>query len=69
MGASLTYLHSFGDVDLRVKLALYNLLNEQRVIEVDDQLDSDIGFTNPTYRQGTGYQSPRYGQLTVSLDF
>lgn len=69
VGASLTYLHSFGDVDLRVKLALYNLLNEQRLIEVDDQLESDIGFRNPAYRQGTGYQSPRYGQLTVSVDF
>lgn len=70
LGASLTYLHSFGErADLRVKLAVYNLLNERRTIEVDDEYESEIGFANPEYRQPTGFQSPRYGQLTVSLDF
>ena len=34
-----------------------------------DELETDIGFRNPSYREGTGYQSPRYAQLTVSLDF
>ena len=69
LGANVTYLRSFGDTNLRVKLAVYNLLNQERVIEVDDELEPEIGFINPTYRQGTGYQSPRYAQLTVSLDF
>jgi hypothetical protein len=69
LGANVTYLRDFGDTKLRVKLAIYNLLNEERVIEVDDELEPEIGFRNPTYRQGTTYQSPRYGQLTVSLDF
>jgi hypothetical protein len=69
VGASLSYLRSFGNADLRVKLALYNIFNQERVIEVDDELESDIGFRNPSYREGTGYQTPRYGQLTVSLNF
>jgi hypothetical protein len=52
-----------------VKLAFYNLLDQQRVIEVDDELETDIGFINPEYRQGTSYQTPRYAQLTVTVDF
>ena len=44
-------------------------IDQQRVIEVDDELESDIGFLNPTYRRGTSYQSPRYAQFTVTLDF
>lgn len=73
LGMSLTYLRSFGDVDLRVKFAVYNLFNESEVIEVNEDLQTEIGEisenANPDYRQGTAYQSPRYGQLTVSLDF
>lgn len=70
LGASLTYLHSFGQANLKVKLAVYNILNEERVIEVDDQLQSGITTAlSNTYLRGTGYQSPRYGQLTVSVDF
>jgi outer membrane receptor protein involved in Fe transport len=68
-GANVTYLRQFGNANLRVKFAVYNLFNSERVIEVDDELESDIGFINPTYRQATGYQAPRYAQLTVSVDF
>ena len=42
---------------------------EERVTEVDDVLEDDVGHINPSYREGTGYQSPRYAQFTVSLDF
>ena len=69
LGLNVTFLHSFGDTNLRAKLAVYNLLDQQRVTEVDDELESDIGFINPTYRRGTTYQSPRYAQFTVTLDF
>lgn len=70
LSASLTYLKSFGDrADLRVKFAIYNLLNQRRTIEVDDELESEIGTINSEYGRPTGFQSPRYGQLTVSLDF
>lgn len=69
LGANVTYLHSFGSADMRVKLAVYNLLNSEKVTEVNDELESDIGFINPDYRQGTSYQTPRYAQLTVSVNF
>ncbi|UJB19826.1 MULTISPECIES: TonB-dependent receptor [Lysobacter] len=69
VGASVSYQRSFGPAALRVKLAVYNLLNQQRKIEVDDEFESDVGFPNEAYRLGTGYQTPRYAQLTVSVDF
>ena len=69
LGASLTYQRSFGGADLRVKLAVYNLLNQQRALEVDDSYETGVGVVNEFYRLGTGYQTPRYAQLTVSVDF
>ena len=39
LGASITYLRQLGDIgQLRVKFAVYNLLNEQRTIQVDQDL-------------------------------
>jgi hypothetical protein len=69
LGVSVTYLKSFTDVDLKARFAVYNLLDQQRVIEVDDELESDIGFINPSYLEGETYQSPRYAQFTVTVDF
>jgi outer membrane receptor protein involved in Fe transport len=51
-----------------VKLSVYNLFNQQRITEVDEQLDS-IPDGNPDYRIGTGYTAPRYAVLTLKLDF
>ena len=68
LGANVTYRHSFSAADLSVKFAVYNLLNQERVTEVDDYLGS-IPNGNSEYRIGTGYQSPRYGLLTLKLDF
>jgi hypothetical protein len=71
VGLSTTYKHSFGAADLSVKFSVYNLFDRQVVTEVneDRELANAIGLTNPLYGQGTGYQSARYGQITVSLDF
>jgi outer membrane receptor protein involved in Fe transport len=67
LGANVTYRHSFSAADLKVTLAVYNLLNQQRVLEVDEEL---ISTGDPgTYGYGTGYQAPRYGLLTLKLDF
>lgn len=54
--------------DLRLKLAVYNVLNQQRVVTVDQDYEpqNGIGSPNPLYRYGTGFQSPRYAQLTVT---
>ncbi len=71
LGANITYKHSFGTADLRVKFAMYNIFNMQRVTEVNEdlQLANNLSGTNDLYGQGTTYQSRAYSQLTVSLDF
>jgi antitoxin (DNA-binding transcriptional repressor) of toxin-antitoxin stability system len=78
LSASVTYLRSFGDADLRVKFAVYNLLNQQREVRVDQDLQPSVGMDedNPTqplfnefFGQGYGFQAPRYAQLVVSLTF
>ena len=69
MGASIAYHREFGDYDLNVKFAVYNLLNRQKAIDVDDEFESGIGDPNPDWLRGTSFQSPRYGQLTISLNF
>ncbi len=71
LGASIAYIRPFeGGGQLRVKLAVYNLLNQQRVVQVDQDLQTTISDqTNPTFRQGLGFQQPRFTQLTVSVDF
>jgi len=71
LGASITYLRQLADIgQLRVKFAVYNLLNEQRTIQVDQDLQTTISnSTSPTFEQPLRFQSPRFAQLTVSVDF
>ncbi|MEI7035584.1 TonB-dependent receptor [Fulvimonas yonginensis] len=71
LNGGITYLLPFeGGGNLRVKLAVYNLLNQQRKVRVDQDLQTDISNeTNPTFGLPIGFQSPRFTQLTVSVDF
>lgn len=68
LGANVAYRRSFSLADLRVKLSVYNLLDQQRVIQVDEELGS-VPNGNPEFRYGTAYQRPRYALLTFNLDF
>jgi hypothetical protein len=70
LSANVTWQRSFGIADVRAKLAVYNILNQERVIEVDEELFSTIpAFANTDYRLGTDYQEPRYAQLTLTVKF
>jgi hypothetical protein len=69
LGLNVTYQQSFSFADLSVKLAVYNVLNSQRVTEIDERLGSINPNGNADYGIGTSYQSPRYGLLTFSLTF
>ncbi|WP_242108006.1 TonB-dependent receptor [Luteimonas aquatica] len=57
--------------DLRIKFAIYNVLNQQRTLGVDQDLQpqDSIGTFNPMYGYGQSFQSPRYAQLVVSWNF
>lgn len=66
---SLTYLKSFNDVDLKAKFAVYNVFNQQRTLQVNERYETALGFPNPAYLRGASFQSPRYAQLQVTVDF
>jgi hypothetical protein len=58
-------------LDISLKLAVYNVLNQQRIVSVDQDYEpqDSIGTPNPLYGYGTGFQSPRYAQLTVTWNY
>ncbi len=67
VSASISWHHDFGAADVLVKLAVYNLLNQERVLEVDESFDPTSEFN--TFGTGTSFYAPRYGQLTMSVKF
>lgn len=69
LGASVSYFHDLGWADLKVKLAVFNLLNQQRTVRVEQELEPSLGTRDPYFGYGLGFQSPRYAQLSVALDF
>jgi hypothetical protein len=70
LDANVTYRYSFSAADMSVKLSVYNLINQERITEVDEFLGQTSGEgSNSEYRFGTSYQAPRYALLTVKLDF
>jgi hypothetical protein len=69
VGASVSYEHDFGPATFRAKLAVYNLLNNQKPVWVYQELEPGVGDRDEFFGHERFLQSPRYGQLTVSLDF
>jgi hypothetical protein len=69
LGLSVTYETSFDDFDLAAKFAVYNVLNQQRVLGVEEDLEPNVGTWDPNWGIGQSYQSPRYAQFLVTVDF
>jgi len=69
LGASISYHTPIGRSQLRATLEVFNLLNQEDVTQVDEIRENDIGDLNDTFLDSSGWQAPRYGQLTVSVDF
>jgi len=67
VGANVTWSHEYGPADVQVKFAVYNLLNQERVLEVDESYNP----TDPdnTFGTGTAFFAPRYAQLTFQVKF
>ena len=68
-GLSLGYERDFGPARFAAKLAVYNLFNRQEPTWVYQDLESSVGSRDPFFGQERFLQAPRYGQLTLSLDF
>ncbi|HEO8483459.1 TPA: TonB-dependent receptor [Stenotrophomonas maltophilia] len=69
LGANITWNKQFGEADLKVKLSIYNLTNQQKKMSVDQEKENAIGHISDTFLWPTSFQSPRYAQLTVSLSY
>jgi hypothetical protein len=68
LGASVTFT-PFKDIDLKARFSIYNLLNDQVVLNVHSRYESTPGNKRPYFGEGTVWQSPRYMQLVVSYGF
>jgi hypothetical protein len=67
---NVTWRASLGFADAQVRLAVYNLLNDQNAREAEDRYQRTIGGgQHHEFGLFTTYQSPRYAQLTFKLDF
>ena len=69
VGASVAYERDFGAATFRAKLAVFNIFNRQEPVWVYQDLEEDIGERNPFFGKERFLQGPRYGQLTLALEF
>jgi outer membrane receptor protein involved in Fe transport len=69
MGASVTWTLPSDSVDLQARLSVYNLFNNQAVINVHSRYEGAPGVKLPHFGEGTVWQSPRYMQLVVTYNF
>ncbi len=49
LGASVTWLKSFDETNLRVKFAVYNLTNQQKKLSVNQEYEGAIGSPNELF--------------------
>lgn len=69
MGANVTWTLPVEGVDLKARLSVYNLFNNQAVVNVHSRYEGQPGVRLPYFGQGTVWQSPRYMQLVVTYNF
>ncbi|TWI03559.1 outer membrane receptor for ferrienterochelin and colicin [Luteimonas cucumeris] len=68
LGLNVTFT-PFADIDLKARFSIYNVLNDQAVVNVHSRYESTPGTRMPYFGQGTVWQSPRYMQLLVTYSF
>ena len=68
LSASVTWT-PFADIDLKAHFAVYNLLNDQTVVNVHSRYESTPGNKMPYFGEGTVWQAPRYAQLVVTYNY
>jgi hypothetical protein len=68
-GMSVGYERDLGSATFSAKLAVYNIFNRQEPVWVYQDLESSVGSRDEFFGQDRFLQSPRYGQLTLALQF
>ncbi|WP_374556066.1 carboxypeptidase regulatory-like domain-containing protein [Thermomonas sp.] len=69
LGANVTWTLPVPDVDLKVRFSVFNLLNEQEVINVRARYEKGPGVKRALFGTGTRWQSPRSMQLVLTYNF
>jgi len=69
LGANVTWTLPVDGIDLKARFSVYNLLNDQEVINIRGRYESNPGVVRPYFGTGTRWQSPRYAQLVVTWNF
>jgi hypothetical protein len=69
LSANVTWTLPVEGVDLKARFSIYNLLNNQAVVNVHSRYESTPGNEMPYFGQAKGWQSPRYMQLVVTYNF
>ncbi len=68
LGLNVTWT-PFDDVDLKARFSVFNVFNDQTVVNVHSRYESTPGVRMPYFGQGTVWQSPRSTQLVVTWNF
>lgn len=68
-GLSVAYERDFGPARFSAKLSAYNIFNRQEPVWVYQDAETSIGSRDEFFKQERFLQSPRYGQLTLALEF
>lgn len=69
VGASVMWTMPVEGIDLKARLSVHNLLNDQEVINVRGRYESQPGIQRATFGTGTRWQAPRYAELVVTWNF
>ena len=67
--ANVTWRLPVDGIDLSARLSVFNLFNNQTVVNVHQRYEAAPGVMRDTFGTGTRWQSPRYTQLVVTWNF
>lgn len=69
LGASVTWTLPVPGIDLKARLSVYNLLDQQAEIRVRTRYEVTPGVYRETFGEGSNWQTPRWAQLVVTYNF
>ena len=69
LGTSVTWSLPVPGIDLKARLSVFNLLNQQQEIRVRTRYEVTPGVYRETFGEGSNWQSPRWAQLVVTYNF
>lgn len=69
LGANVTWTLPVDGIDLKARLSVYNLLNQQEVVNVRSRYEVSPGVYRETFGEARNWTSPRWAQLVVTWSF